>query len=127
MDMLIRYGFSIEEIKNMMDTNDELENVPDNNILELINILTGVGCHEEHIMNIFICNPLVLSSELSNIKKIIKKLNDLKLKHLYMVFDSNPYLLNMTVEDIENFYKEKIDSGLTAEEIADHFYHSIIL
>ena len=33
MDILMRYGFSIEEIKNMMDANDELENVPDNNIL----------------------------------------------------------------------------------------------
>ena len=127
MDILMRYGFSIEEIKNMMDANDDLENVLDQDILDLINILIDVGCHEEHIMNIFNCNPFVLSKDINEIKLLIEKLKSLKIKHLYIVFDSNPYLLNLTANEIENIYNDKIDEGLNSEEIADYFYHNIIL
>ena len=127
MDILIRYGFSIEEIKNMMDTNDELESIPDKDILELINVLINIGCHEEHIMNIFICNPLCLSKDVKEIKRIIKKLKEFKIKHLYMVIDSNPYILNMSIEELDNLYKTKNDEGLSPEEITDYFYHNIII
>ena len=78
MDILIRYGFSIEEIKNMMDANDELESIRDQNILELINMLIDIGCHEEHIMNIFNCNPFVLSRNIKEVKALISKLKKLK-------------------------------------------------
>ena len=127
MDILIRYGFSIEEIKNMMDANDELESIRDQNILELINMLIDIGCHEEHIMNIFNCNPFVLSRNIKEVKALISKLKKLKLKHLYIIFDSNPHLLNMTEEEIEKLYNDKIDEGLTHDEIVDYFYHNIIL
>ena len=61
------------------------------------------------------------------IKSLIKKLEELKLKHLYIIFDSNPYLLNMTNSDIDDFYQEKVNAGLSSEEIVDCFYHNIIL
>lgn len=127
MDILVRYGFSIEEIKNMMDSNDELENISDKNILELINILGKVGCHEEHIMNIFNCNPFVFSEDINEIKKLIKKLESLNFKELYIIFDSNPYLLNMTATEIENIYKNLENKGMSSIEIADYFYHNIII
>ena len=127
MDILMRYGFSIEEIKNMMDANDELENVPDNNILEIINILISIGCHEEHIMNIFNCNPFILNRNTSEIKKLINKLKELELKHLYMIFDINPHMLNMNANDIDKIYNDKITEGLDKEDIIDYFYHNIIL
>ena len=127
MDILMRYGFSIEEIKNMMDANDDLENISDHSILELINILIDTGCHEEHIMNIFNCNPFVLSRNTDEIKSLIKKLKKLELKHLYLVFDSNPHVLNMNESDIERICKEQSEAGLSSEEIVDYFYHNIIL
>ena len=127
MDILMRYGFSIEEIKNMMDSNDELENVLDKDILELINALSKIGCHEEHIMNIFICNPFALSRSVKEIKDLIKKLEELKFKKLYTIFDSNPYLLNMTATEVENIYKEKESQGMSSQEIVDYFYHNIII
>ena len=34
MDVLIRYGFSIEEITNMMDSNQEIERIDDKDIYE---------------------------------------------------------------------------------------------
>lgn len=127
MDILMRYGFSIEEIKNMMDSNDELELATDAHVLEIINILTSLGCHEEHIMNIFNCNPFVLSRDIKEIKTLIKKLEKLDFKHIYIVLDSNPYLLNLTTTEIDNIYKEKKDQGMSDLEIRDYFYHNIII
>lgn len=127
MDILIRYGFSIEEIKDMMDTNQDLESINDNDILELINILIDVGCHEEHIMNIFTCNPLLLSRDITQIKKLIKKLKNLKFKKIYMLLDSNPYLLNMNEDELEKEYNDRLDQGLSHEEAIDYFYHNTVL
>lgn len=127
MDILMRYGFSIEEIKNMMDSNDELELATDAHVLEVINLLTSLGCHEEHIMNIFNCNPFVLSRDIKEIKALIKKLEKLDFKHIYIVLDSNPYLLNLTTTEVDNIYKEKKDQGMSDLEIRDYFYQNIII
>ena len=54
MDILIRYGFSIEEIKNMIDSNPDINNVDDSVIYTLIDVLGYCGCLSNHIKNIFI-------------------------------------------------------------------------
>ena len=58
MDTLIRFGFSIEEIQTMMNTNHSIEEISDNDILDLIDLLKEINCKEEQIKN----------------KKIIKKI-----------------------------------------------------
>ena len=127
MDILIRYGFSIEEIKNMMDTNESIETTDDNNILEIINLLSSLGCHEEHIMNIFICNPFVLSKDINNIKSLIDKLMEIGIEDISTLLDINPYLLNLNGEDISSIYQKKEVEGLSKEEIIEFFNYNIIL
>ena len=39
MDVLVRFGFTIDEVKAMMDTNNSIDDMDDNNIYKLINIL----------------------------------------------------------------------------------------
>ena len=51
MDVLIRYGFTIEEIKSMMDSNNQIESTEDKSIYELIDLLGSVGCLSNHIKN----------------------------------------------------------------------------
>ena len=60
MDTLVRYGFSIEDIKNMMDSNQEIENIEDSVILKLIKLLENENCSQDSIKNIFITNPFYL-------------------------------------------------------------------
>lgn len=124
MDVLIRYGFSIEEIKNMMDTNEEIEGISDKNINEIIEILTSINCTTNHIKNIFYSNPFILSRPPKEIKKIINELLELKLIHLELLFDSNPYLLNSSSTEIKNRIELKEKEGLTEEEIKDYLYFS---
>ena len=127
MDVLIRYGFSIEEIKNMMDTNDSIESIPDKEILEFLNILTDIGCHEEHIMNILSCNPFSISRNNFEIKKLFNKLNEIGIKDICSLIDSNPYILNLNDIDIDVICNKLISDGLSENELANYFYNNIVL
>lgn len=124
MDVLIRYGFSIEEIKNMMDSNQEIEGIEDKDIYELIEILINIGCVNSQIKNIFICNPFCISRNIIEIHKSINKYKELGLDNLNVMFDSNPYLLNLEDIEIENIYNESIEKGYTKEQVYNYFYNN---
>ena len=123
MDVLIRYGFSMEEIKNMMENNIEIANIPDKNIYDIIDYLGNIGCLSNHIKNIFNSNPFLLSKNPKEIKKTIQAYKDMRLTHLEIVFDSNPYLLNIGETEIKKIQKKKEKEGLTEDEIKDYFYY----
>lgn len=124
MDVLIRYGFSMEEIKNMMENNDDIERIPDKNIYEIIDILGSIGCLSNHIKNILYSNPFVLSRNPKDVRDLIKQLQDLRLTHLEILFDSNPYLLNIGEKEIQRVKKQKEKEGYTEEQIKEYFYYS---
>ncbi len=124
MDVLIRYGFSIEEIKNMMDSNQEIEDIEDKAIYELIDILINIGCINSQIKNIFICNPFCISRSIIEIHKSIDKYKELGLANLNIMFDSNPYLLNLEDIEIEKIYNDSIEKGYTKEQIYNYFYNN---
>ena len=126
MDVLIRYGFSIEEIKNMMDTNDSIDQVFDKDIYELIEILQKVGCDDKQIKNIFLCNPFYLTCKVFDVHNLIKKLYEIGCSSLSLLFDSNPYLLNMKDEELEMIYHQKIHEGFCREEIIDYIQYNIL-
>lgn len=123
MDVLIRYGFSIDEIKNMMEENKEIENIDDKDIYKIIDILGSIGCLSNHIKNIFITNPFLLSITPEEIEKRIEYLKKLSLTHLEVLFDSNPYFLNIEKKELERKKKELEKLGMTNEEIKDYFYY----
>ena len=123
MDVLIRYGFSIDEIKNMMDTNEEIEGIPDKNIYELIDILGSVGCMNNHIKNIFYSNPFSLSKNIKEIKRTIEALKEIGLTHIEVLLDTNPYLLNIKETEIRKIKKQKEKEGWIEEQIQDYFYY----
>ena len=126
MDVLIRYGFTIEEIKNMMDTNDSIDEVNDKDIYTLIDILEKLGCSFLSIKNIFICNPFYLSKDINEVNNLIKKLLEIGCSNLGILFDSNPYILNLSDIDIENIYNEKINEGLSVDEVIDYINYNVI-
>lgn len=127
MDVLIRFGFTIDEIKNMMDTNQNLEFVNDKDIYLLIEILIKAGCSDEMIKNIFQCNPFCFSQNIHKINHLIIKLYEIGLNSLSWLFDSNPYILNLSDEEIEKFYEAKKQEGMSKEEIIDLLYSNMIM
>ena len=100
MDALIRYGFSVEEIKNIMNSNEDINNITDHDINKIIKLLEECNCKINHIKNIIITNPFLLTREYDEIVKTINIL-DKNLKNVFLVLDTNPFILNITDRDIE--------------------------
>ena len=126
MDTLIRYGFTIEEINVLMDTNEDISLVSDNDVNEIINLLKNVNCSEKTIKNIFICNPFCLTNSVNELDKLINKLLELGFKNINLLFDTNPYILNMSDKEIEKLYNKKKEEGFNKNEIIDYISYNII-
>lgn len=126
MDILIRFGFTIEEIKNMMDTNINIDNLDEKNIERLIIILTENNCSKKEIKNILISNPLYLNRSEKEITDLIKALKAFNIHNLQTLFDSNPFILNLDKEELQFLIKTKISEGLTNEEVIDFICYELI-
>lgn len=126
MDVLIRFGFTIDEIKDMMDTNTSIDSILDKEIYELISILEKIGCNRDVIRNIFICNPFYITRSVNEVNDLIKKLLEIGFTNLDLLFDTNPYILNMTDEDVSKLYDKMSTEGLEKDEIINYINYNII-
>ena len=123
MDSLIRYGFTIDEIKNMMENNEAIEETEEKDIQKIIKILEEIKCTKKIIKNIFYSNPYCLLKTPEEIKCILKLLQDNNFTHLEILLDTNPYLLNIGEKEIKKIIKQKEKEGMTEEQIKDYFYY----
>ena len=121
MDILIRYGFSVDEIKNIMNTNEEINNVSDKDINNIITLLEKNGCKINHIKNIIITNPFVLTREIDELEKTILVLINIT-DFVELLLDTNPFLLNMSDRDINSLIK---NLGLSKNDLLDYLYFNI--
>ena len=126
MDSLIRFGFTIEDINILMDTNEDISLVSDNEVNEIIKLLENNNCGINTIKNIFICNPFVITSSIIDINKLIDKLKELGFKNINLLLDSNPYILNKSDKELEKLYNKKKEEGLEKAEIIDFISYNII-
>ena len=69
MDTLIRYGFTIDEVKLMMDSISFLFSFDDKTIGSLLHFLEALQCDVDIIKNIFICNPFCFTKDVDEIKE----------------------------------------------------------
>lgn len=125
MDVLIKYGFTIEEIKIIMDSNYDFDMIKDKDINELINILDGIGCLNKHIKNIFITNPFIFNQSTKEIKKIIEFLYKIGLDNLWFIFDTDPYLLNNKCNFYKRIYDRLKKENKSDKEILNYFYYEL--
>ena len=126
MDSLIRFGFTIEDINILMDTNEDISLVSDNEVNEIIKLLENNNCTVDSIKNILICNPFVITSSIIDINRLIDKLKELGFKNINLLFDSNPYILNKSDKELEKLYNKKQEEGLNKDEIMDFISYNVI-
>jgi len=126
MDSLIRFGFTIEEINILMDTNLDISLISDNEVNDIIKLFKDNNCSNDTIKNIFICNPFIITNNITDTSKIIDKLKELGFKNINLLFDSNPYILNMSDKLIEKLYNKKKEEGLNKDEIIDFISYNVI-
>lgn len=87
---------------------------------QLINFLLSVGCDERIIRNTITSNEAVLSRSISDLKKLVAKLQQIGLTDIADLIDANPYILNLDAYEIDNYVKKRTESGESLDEIVDN-------
>lgn len=118
-EILRKIGISDNTIEQMEEICPNIKELEAKEILEKIEILKNIKCDEIQIRNIISSNAQYLDRSNTDIEKLIKKLEELGFDTLNILFDGNPYILNLDDYEIENYIKNREDKGELLEDIVD--------
>ena len=119
MQKLLDLGLSEIEIKNILEMCPNILNLTNIDINNKIEILKSIDCNNRHIKNILISNPYYLDRSDDDILNLIKKLIEIRITDINLLFDSNPYFLNKDAYEIEEYINFEISKGYNLEDIID--------
>ena len=119
MEELFNLGISNNTIKNMLELVPNIKEMSNKDIIDKINILKNINCSDYQITNIISSNPMYLDRTNEEILKLLQKLNNLGFNTLNILFDANPYILNLEPYEIDNYIKNRLEKNETLEDIID--------
>jgi len=112
-------GLSENTIRTMLELNPELKDITDQEVIEKRQILEKIGCNASEIRNIISSNSLFLTRTNGEIINLISRLMELGFDTLNILFDSNPYILNMEPFEVNNYINSRLDNDESLEDIID--------
>lgn len=120
-NILILYNLGISEntILNMLEIEPDIKDLREDEINEYIMILKNIGCTDKQIINIIGSNPSYLMRISEDVILLINRLTELGFSTLNILFDSNPYILNLDVFEINNYIDDRLKKGEELEDIVD--------
>jgi len=119
MEELFKLGISKNGVRDMLELNPNIKEISNEEVKEKIELLKTINCSEKEIMNIISSNSLYLDKTKTECLKLFKYLIDLGFDTLNILFDSNPYILNLEPFEIENYINNKKEEGQSLEDIID--------
>jgi hypothetical protein len=103
----------------MLEINPEIKDMSNEEIKQKIELLKLINCTEKQIINIISSNALYLSIAKVDYLKLITYLSKLGFNTLNILFDSNPYILDLAPYEIEQYIYIKQKEGILLEDIID--------
>ena len=116
-DLLLKFGISNKTIEQMEELCPSIKDLQDNELLEKIEILKDENCDDIQIKNIISSNAFYLDRSNTDIEQLINKLKEFGFDTLNLLFDGNPYILNLDAFEIENYIKNRENKGENLENI----------
>ena len=115
------YNLEIDDdtLLTMLEMNPEIKELTSNEVLNKINLLKIINCSNRQITNIISSNSIYLSRMDDDIKKLISYLLSVGFKSLNILFDSNPYILNLDEFEVKNYINKRVISGESLSDIID--------
>jgi hypothetical protein len=127
MEELYRIGISENTIKNMLELVPTILEMSEGEITEKELILKKINCDENQVINIISSNPMYLDRTNDGVLRLISKLKSYGFSMLNILFDSNPYILNLEVFEIENYINGRLNNEEVLEDIIDDLDSNPIL
>lgn len=119
MEELFNLGIDDDTIKDMLEINPEIKDMDELDIIKKKYLLMHIGCTDRQIINIISSNPEYLSRFDEDILKLIQRLLELGFSSLNILFDSNPYILNLDDFEINSYVNQRIKNGEKLNDIVD--------
>lgn len=101
-------------LKFMIESNPNIKEMDNEEVLDRINLLRELRCNDSQISNILIGNPWYLDRGINDVLKLNKKLEHLGFERIDLMYDSNPFLLN-----IDDFINSKLSENYDMDDILD--------
>ena len=119
MEELYNLGISDTTLKCMIEINPEILEMSNNEKNEKKDILKTINCTHREILNIISSNALMLSRTNSGLIDLINYLKELGFDNLNILFDSNPYILNLEPFEIKRYIDDKLNDGESVDDVID--------
>jgi len=119
MEELFKIGISENTLKSMLEINPNIKEMTSTEVKEKIEILKQINCSDTQILNIISSNAMYLDRTNKEIIDLIKYLLSVGFNTLNILFDSNPYILNLEIFEIENYITERKNKSEILEDIID--------
>ncbi len=116
---LLKLGFSECTIDEMLNQNPNIKDITYEELYQKIDILKNIGCSEEQVLNIIGSNPMYLDRSNNDVIKLLAYLDKMGFNVLSILIDSNPYILNLDVFEIDEYVKSRLSNGELLEDIVD--------
>lgn len=116
---LFNIGIDEQNVKFMIESNPNIKDMTDEEIIDRMELLKQLGCDELKIKNILIGNPWYLDRCITDVVASINKLSEIGLTRLDLMVNDNPMLLNVDVFEIEDFIERKLEEGYDMDDILD--------
>lgn len=119
MEELLLLGIDPKIVKEMVDVNPYIKDMDKDEIDEKVNLLKSINCSEKEIINIISSNPMYLDSVSGDIIDLISYMQHIGFSNLNILFDSNPFVLNMYSSEIKDYIDNRINNGEEIDYIVD--------
>lgn len=126
-ELLKRMEISEKTIKQMLEICPNIEELTSDEILEKIELLKEIKCNKSQIKNIISSNATYLDRSIADVKKLINKLTEKGFTALNILFDGNPYILNLDAYEIEEYIEKREQKGENLEDIVDDLESNLYL
>lgn len=116
---LFNIGISDITIKKMLEIEPNIKDLTKNDIIKYKELLKKVNCSDLQITNIISSNPTYLTRLFDDILKLFKTLNNYGFNCLNLLFDANPYILNLDSSEIDNYINNRLNNNELLENIVN--------
>ena len=119
MEELFNLGINEDVINGMLEINQDIKEMTGNDIWKKLLLLRNIDCSDKQIINIITSNPLYLSRTSDEIMALFNYLHSMGFDTLNILFDANPYILNLEPFEIMNYVSRQVKNGAVFENIID--------
>ncbi len=112
-------GISDSTINQMVEICPNIVELDESELLRKIEILKNNKCDDIQIRNIISSNAEYLDRSVSDIDNLINTMEELGFDNLNLLFDGNPYILNLDDFEVKNYIDEREQNGEELEDIVD--------